>query len=98
REGAIERACRQHQQHDDGRREGKTADQPHPGAALHGQFTAILLAKFAPMPILASEVWKAWSSRSVIGKLSSCGFSTAAVHDAGALTSRTGSFSAKPKS
>ena len=26
---------------------------------LHGQFTAIRLAKFAPMPILASEVWKA---------------------------------------
>ena len=35
------------------------AGQPRPGAALHGQFTAIRLAKFAPMPILASEVWKA---------------------------------------
>ena len=38
------------------------------------------------------------SNRNVAEKLSSCGFSIAAVHRRGALTSRTGSLSAKPKS
>ena len=58
RRGVCQRV-RGQRQHQDHRRQSNAAGQPRPGAALHGQFTAIRLAKFAPMPILASEVWKA---------------------------------------
>ena len=43
-------------QRGNGRRLRKPAQQSHPGPGGHGQFTEILLAKFAPMPILASDV------------------------------------------
>src|SRR6202035_3470624 len=95
--GAGERTRRQQQNGDE--HDGCEAAHPRRrGTIGHGHFTQIRLAKLAPMPIFASELAKALLSRSVAGKLSSRGFSTEAWHAAGALTSRTGSRSAKPKS
>ena len=76
----------------------RQSEETRTDATRHGHVTEILLAKLAPMPAFASDVMKFLSSRTAAEKLSSRGFSTATVHCAGALTSRTGSFSAKPKS